>query len=296
MQMSRSYNMASGYEASYSVSQDGNTTVSVRCPSPMQFRTIYVGAASLEFMWVSSGKSSHWQFTPTIIDPTVAQYTKIISDDGRSQIVNVDIGNRMFPAAGLLKTSITGEIRAPAVHFDIPHAYDLWVFPLRSPWGPLKIGVEKSPLTISYGSARAEAQIESSFTNLGNEKSLHIDVSVYGEGFKRVWLTLKRSVNRASVEEILGEVTNGLGSFTWKPTLSTFDVVLVAYSNMSLTQFLDFLKYLGAETHESYFTGSFTPNDFLLCDGLTIGYTLRLNGQKHFIGHEQDETRITLTG
>ena len=74
----------------------------------------------------------------------------------------------MFPASGILKNSITGEIRAPAVNFDIPHAYDLWVFPLRSPWFPLKIEVEKSPLTISYGSPRAEAQIESIFTTLGN--------------------------------------------------------------------------------------------------------------------------------
>ena len=260
--MARSYNMASGYEASYVVSQDGNTTVNIRSSSPLKFRAVYVGTASLEFMWVSSGKSSHWQFTPTILDPTLAQYKEITSDDGRSQIVDVDIGNRMFPAAGILKTSITGEIRAPAVHFDIPRAYDLWVFPLRSPWFPMKINVEKTPLTISHGSARAEAQIESSFTNLSNEKSLRVDASVYGEGFKRVWLTLKRSVNRASVEETIGEVTNGLGSFTWKPTLSNFDVVLVTYSNMDLTQFLDFLKYLGAETHKSFFTGSFMQNDF----------------------------------
>jgi hypothetical protein len=159
-----SYNIASGYEASHSVSQNGNTTVNVRSISPMKFRAVYLGMSSLEFMWVSSGKSSHWQFTPTLLDPTPAQYSEVTADDGQSQIINVEIGNRMFPAAGLLKTSITGEIRAPAVHFDMPHAFDLWVFPLRSPWFPLKIGIEKSPLTISHGFAQATAQIESNLT------------------------------------------------------------------------------------------------------------------------------------
>ena len=194
-------------------------------------------------MWVSSGKSSHWQFTPTIIDPTPAQYNTVVADDGQSEIINVELGNRMFSAAGLIKTNITGEIRAPAIHFDIPHAYDLWVFPLRSPWSPLTISFEKSPLKIAHSSAQAIAQVESEFTNLDNKKSLRMDVSVYGEGFKRVWLALQRSVNRASIEETIGEVTNGMGTFTWKPALSNFDVVLVTYSNMYLEQFLDFLKY-----------------------------------------------------
>ena len=293
--MVTSYNMASGHEASYSVSQDGKTTVSIRSSSTMKFRAIYVGTANLEFLWVSSGKSSHWQFNPTILDPAPAKYTQTTSEDGQSQIVNVDIGNRLFPASGLLNTNITGEIQAPAVHFDLPHAYDLWVFLLRSPWFPLKIDIEKSPLTISHGSAQATAQIESNFTNLGDIRSLRAEVSLYGEGFKRVWLTLKRSVNRATVEETVGEITSGMETFTWKPMLRNFDVVLVTYSNMYLTQFLDFLKCLGAETHQSFLTGSYMSSNFLLCDGLTIGYRLSLTGEKHLLGHERDETRITLT-
>ncbi len=66
--MANSYSMASGSEAGYTVSQDGNTTVAVRSSSPLKPRAIYVGAASLQFYWVSSGKSSHWQFTPTLLE------------------------------------------------------------------------------------------------------------------------------------------------------------------------------------------------------------------------------------
>ncbi len=290
--MAASYNMANGHEAWYNISPTGNATVSVRSTSIIKPRAVYVGTASLEFMWVSSGKSSHWQFTPTLLDPTPAQFTET-QDDGQSQVVNVELGNRMFPATGIIKTNLIGEIRAPAVHFDLPHAYDLWGVLLRSPWFPLKINVEKSPLTISHSSAQAMAQVESS--NFDDGKSLRADVTVNGEGFKRVWLTLQRSAKRASVEETLGEVTGGIGTFAWKPLLRNFDVVLVTSSSMSLGAFVDFLKYLGADAKQSFFSlGSYMPNDFLLCDGSAMDYTLRLKGEKHFIGHEEDKTKITL--
>lgn len=289
--MTPSYNMTGGQEAWYNVSQKGNATVSVRSSQPMKPRTVYVGTASLEFMWVSSGKSSHWQFTPTILDPTQAQFTETITENEQSQVINVELGNRMFPATGLIKTNATGEIRAPAVHFDLPYAFDLWVVLLRSPWFPLKVGVEKSPLTISHGSAQAMAEVESS--NFEDRKSLRADITVNGEGFKRVWLTLQRSTSRASIEETIGEVASGIGTFTWKPFLRTFDVVLVTSSSMSLSAFLDFLKYLGADAKQSLW-GSYMPSEFLLCDGPAMNYTLQLRGEKHFVGHEEDKTKISL--
>jgi hypothetical protein len=292
--MAPSYNMENGHEAWYNISQSGNTTVSIRSSSPLRPRAVYVGAAKLDFMWVSSGKSFHWQFTPTLLDQTPAQFTQTMTEDGQNQIINVELGNKMFPATGLIKTNATGEIKAPAVHFDLPYAFDLWVILLRSPWSPLKINVEKSPLTITHGSAQAMAQVGSS--NFDEGKSLRADVTVNGEGFKRVWLTLKRNAGRASVEESLGEVADGLGTFTWKPVAANFDVVLVTSSNMSLGAFVDFLKYLGADAKQSFFAmGSYLPNDFLLCDGPTMDYTLRFRGEKHFVGHEEDKTKISLT-
>jgi hypothetical protein len=288
--MAASFNMANGYEASYSISQTGNATVSVRSSTPMKARAVYVGAASLEFLWVSSGKSSHWQFTPTLLDQTLAQ-TEVISETEKTQVVNVELGNRMFPATGLIKTNAVGEIRAPAVHFDLPYAYDLWVFLLRSPWSPLKINIEKSPLTITHSSAQVMAQIETS--NFDERKSLRVDVTVNGEGFKRIWLSLKRNVKRASLEETLGEVVDGMETFTWKPITTNFDTVLVTSSNMSLGAFLDFLKSLGADAKQSLL-GAYMPSDFLLCDGSGIDYTLRLRGEKQIFGHEEDKTKITL--
>ena len=213
--MASSYNLATGREAWVTTSPTGNTTVSVRSVEPLKPRAVYVGTARLEFMWVSTGKTTHWQFTPTLLDQTAAQFAQIAPENGQGQVVTVDFGNRMFPATGIVRSNVTGEIRAPAVHFDLPYASDLWVFLLRSPWFPMKVNVEKSPLTIAHDSAQAMAEVNP--INFDEGKSLRIDASAHGEGFKRIWVTLKRSVNRASTEEAIGEVTGG----NWKLHLET---------------------------------------------------------------------------
>jgi hypothetical protein len=246
-------------------------------------------------MWVSSGKSSHRQFTPSLIDPTPVQVAE--AAEGQNQVLTVELHGRLFPACGLIKTNITGEIRAPAVHFDLPFAMDLWVFALRSSCFPLKIGVAKSPLTIANGSAEALAQLEVGSSNFGgSESSLKAYLSMHGEGFKRVTLSLQRSIDGVSVEQVVGEITDGIETYAWTPSISSFDVVLVASSNIYLSQFLGFLRYLGAETKESIFAlGNFLPTNFLLCDGPAINYTMRLLGEKGLLGlHEKDQTHITL--
>ncbi len=231
-----SYNLADGFEASYSVSQDGNTTVAVRCRKPLKFREIYVGTGSLAFRWVSSGKSRSWEFTPSLVDPTPAPHSETLADDGVTQIVTVNLGGKMFPASGLVDVNVDGEIVAPAIHFDMPHAYDLWVFLLRSPWFPLKIAVEKSSLNIAHNMAQAAAQVDSVSVDVGDEQMLRGELSVHGEGFTRVRLTMHRSTANASLEEQLCEVADGMQQFTWKPVTSRFDLMLVTTSQGMYTR------------------------------------------------------------
>jgi len=145
--------MTDGNEVWVNLSQSGNTTVSVRGTSPIKPRAVNVGSASLGFMWVSTGKSTHWQFTPTLFESNLTQYTETPTEVDYMQIINVEMGNRMFPATGIIKTNITGQISAPAIHFDLPYATALWVFLLRSPWFPMRLVVEKTPLSIAHGSA-----------------------------------------------------------------------------------------------------------------------------------------------
>ena len=289
------YNLGTGPTAWYTVSQDGNITVTVKSGSPLKPKAIYVGDACLESYWIHTGKTSSWHFAPRQLNPTQVQYNES-TDEYQNQLITIDLGQRMFPASGLVLPNLTGEIKAPAIHFDLPHAYDLWVAILRSPSSPLKASIEKSPLTISHSSAQAMAQIESVTADPGETSSLRADVSVNGEGFKKVWLSIKRSVQRASFEETIGDLTNGLETFTWKPTVRIFDTLLVTYSDMFMNHYLGLLQQLGAETNRSSLAfGSYLPRPFVLCDGEGIDYTLRLTGEKHILGHEKDETQITLT-
>jgi len=196
IKLTSSYNLASGHEAWYTTSPDGNTTVTVKSASPMKFRAVYVGAGVLEFYWVSTGKSTSWAFAPSITNPKQADTSESIGDDGKSPIVNVELGNLLLPASGIMRTDLTGEFWAHAIHFDLPHAYDLWVFILRLPWLPRKVAPEKSELNIAHNFAQASAQISTLNISANSSQSLRADVSVHGEGFKNVSLSLKRSVNR----------------------------------------------------------------------------------------------------
>ncbi len=290
-----SYNLADGFEASYSVSQDGNTIVAVRCQKPLKFREIYVGTGRLAFRWVSSGKSRSWQFTPSLVDPTPAAHSETLADDGVTQTFTVNLGGKMFPASGLVNVNMEGEIFAPAIHFDMPHTYDLWVFLLRSPWFPLKIAVEKSSLSIAHNMAQAAAQIDSVSMNGGGEQMLRGNLSVHGEGFTRVRVTMRRSTENSSLEEQLGEVADEMQTFTWKPNVSRFDLMLVTTSSGNLNAFADFLKYMGAPiVPRTFFDFVQLQSPFLLSDGLNMTYQLKLIGDKHILGHENDETAVRL--
>ncbi len=293
--MAVTYNLGTGPTAWYTTSQDGSVTVTVKSGSPLKPKVIYAGDASLESYWTNTGKTSSWHFAPKLLNPTQVQYNES-TDEYQNQIITIDLGNQVFPASGLVLPDLTGEIKAPAIHFDLPHAYDLWVAILRSPSSPIKIGIEKSPLTISHSSAQAMAQIESETADPEEISTLRADVSVNGEGFKKVWLSIKRSIQRASFEETIGDLTNGLETFTWKPTIRSFDTILVTYSDMFMNHFAGLLQQLGAETNRNFLAfRSYLPKPFVLCDGEGIDYKVLLTGEKHILGHEKDETQITLT-
>ena len=63
---------------------------------------------------------------------------------------------------------------------------------------------------------------------------------------------------------------------------------------MGLSDFVGVLNSLGAGAKQGFFSLGYLPNDFLLCDGPAMDYTLSLKGEKHFMGHEEDKTKLTL--
>jgi hypothetical protein len=286
-----SYSIGCNKEAAYSVSENGVVTVSVRSVEPINPRAVYAGTASLLFRWVHTGKTTTWQFTPTLLNSTPMQFTQIKTEDGQSQITTVQFSGGLFPATGIIQSNVTGQIMAPAIHFDLPFAYDLWVILLRSPQAPLKLEILNPSLNIKHGSAQASLQVSSATSDEGD--FLRAYASVQGEGYKRVYVSLKRSVDGASIEESLGEVADGMGTFSWKPFTRSFDLALVTCSSISASDFAGFLEALGAQTNVSVWNPSL-QNSFLLNDGPTIGYTLSLKGDKGLFRHDEDKTQITL--
>jgi hypothetical protein len=281
--------MAEENEVQYQIQENGDATVSVTSKTPLKPRAIYIGEAKLEFNLVHTGKTTQWQFTPTILNPKPAQYQEQM--DGQTQTINIEFG-KISPASGLINTNVAGEIRAPAIQFDLPYQRDLWVIILQSPTAPLKVSVEKSLLSIAHTLAYATAQVEVDNTASDEQPALRTYVTMHGEGFTDVSLNLKRSTSHSCLEESFVEIKFGAASFSWKPTFRTFDVVLTTSSSMSESLFLDFLTYLGAEVQKCFFAK--LKSEFLLCDGPAIKYTLSLKGAKRFIGTEQDKMAIKL--
>jgi len=291
---SSAYSIASGHGARFFTRQDGKVEVNVKSTSSMNIREVYAGAATAQFRWVSTGKSRYWQFSPALQDPKPVEFTRSAAEDGEGQIVTVDFAEPIFPTVGLANSSVNGAIAAPAIHFDLPHAYDVWVFLLRSPKMPIKLDIEKASLTVKRGSAQVTAYL-SKGTDEDERETLRADVNTTGEGLGKVWLSLRRSFFGFSFEETIGEIKTSMDQFTWKPLPRNLDLLFMTPSNASLTAFLGFLQSLGAEVNaDSFPAARYLPNNFVFCDGPATEYALCLRGEKHLIERECDECKITL--
>lgn len=281
--MTTSINLTPDQQASYRQDENG-TTVTVRSKTQLTPRAIYVGEATMQCMWIHTGKSTSWQFTPTILERKQAQYN--VEMQGQEQVFQIELP-KIVPVSGLIANNVTGEIRASAVQFDLPYATDVWVFILKSPTEPLKITVDKAALNIAHTLAYVTEEIEI------RDDTLRSYVTMHGEGFFGVQVNLKRKTAYTTIEETLTEIKYGAASLTWKPIVRNFDATLTTLSAMPHGDFIELLKCLGAEVYKGVFAN--LKNDFVLCDGPAIEYTLTLKGEKKYIGKEEDKTAIKLS-
>jgi hypothetical protein len=279
--------MTPEHQATYTLSADGEATVTVRSKKPLKPRSVYVGEATMQSMWVHSTKSSHWTFMPGIATPKQVQFTQAM--DGEDQITTVELG-KIAATSGVVDVTGCGEIHTSAVHFDLPHATDLWVFILKSPKAPFKVVAEKQMLNMAYTLAYTTAQVE----NTGDDGTLRTYVNMHGEGFTNLILSIQRHTTSCKTEEILTEFKYGAAAVIWKPTIRNFDVTLTTLSGIAHGDYLTFLKSLGAETQSGVFSS--LKSDFVLCDGPKIEYALALKGEKKYFGlMEETKTAVKLS-
>ncbi|NLF87237.1 hypothetical protein GX563_00275 [Candidatus Bathyarchaeota archaeon] len=284
--MTAQYSMTPETQADYRLNENDDAIVTVRSKKPLQPRAVYVGEATMQFMWVHTGKTSNWTFTPSIPNPRTVQISQVM--DGQDQVTTIELG-KVTPASGMVDINGCGEFHAPAIHFDLPYATDLWVFILKAPSEPLKVTADKALLNIAHTLAYATAQVESS----NDEESLRTYVTVHGEGFMNVILNLKRQTPYSKTEETITEFKYGAAAAIWRPTIRSFDVTLTTPSGMSHGDFLSFIKTLGADVQSGSIFSSL-KNDFVLSDGPAMEYTLTLKGEKKYIGKEEASTAIKL--
>jgi hypothetical protein len=276
------YNLTQEIQSTYATDENGKVTVTVRSKTPLKPRAIYVGEAAMQVTWNYSNKGSHWQFTPTIIEPLEAKYTSEMN--GPEQVITIDAG-KALSASGMFTSNVCGELRAPAIQFDLPYATDLWLFILRSPQRPVQVTADKAMLNIAHTLAYVTAEVQCG-------DSLHTYVTMHGEGFMDVFVNLKRETSYCASEETLTELKYGASTVNWKPTVRDFDVLLTTWSAMGYSDFLGLLEALGADVEKDY--SPCLKGDFVLCDGPAIKYTLTLKGEKKYIGKEEDKTAIKL--
>jgi len=285
--MTTQYSMTPDNQAVYRLNENDEATVTVRSKKPLKPRAVYIGEATMQFMWVHTGKTSNWTFTPTIPNPKTAQISQVM--DGQDQLTTIELG-KVTPASGMVDVNGCGLFHASAVHFDLPYSTDLWVFILKAPSEPFKVAADKALLNIANTLAYATAQVESS----SDEEALRTYVTVHGEGFMNIILNLKRQTPYSRTEETITEFKYGAAAAIWRPTVRSFDVTLTTLSGMSHADFFNFIKTLGADVQKGSIFSTL-KGDFVLCDGPAMQYTLTLKGEKKYIGKEEASTAVKLS-
>ena len=277
-----------GVDASYSVAGD-RTTVSISSESSLKSRPILVGTGNYTFAHSHPPKGgSVWISGVGLSDSAAAQANETVGQDGLRR-TEVDLAG-IFPAAFVLGTDMTGCLSAPAVQVKVPWGKDIFVFLIKSPWFPLKFQLDRSLLSLEHDSSRAAAV----FSVMG-DGNLAAQVNLDGTGFKKVSLIMRRTVRTHSFDEPIGELEGGSQTFTWKPIVRQFDLLLVTGWHLPLPMLGQFARSLGAQVSTSRLNGWNLSETFVLCDGPAISYSLVLRGHRGPLENMEDHTDARFT-
>jgi hypothetical protein len=238
----------------------------------------------LGFIWQGG---SHWVHQTSFLEQRGADVTGMPGVGG-SEPYTVELDN--IPSAiGMLNTSATGVLMAPAIQFKVPLGYDSWLFLLSSSWVPPNPAVPNPFLSVSHGSNRGTASL-----GVGPEGGLKADVSAPAEGFRGVRLVMKRTIGGSSLDEVLFEAEPGSAKTSiWKPIVRNLDVIFITNAGMWMNRFSDFLSTVGASVLGGFLKSSFLSSPYVLGDGPGVSYTIRLVGDRPLLPDVHDETALT---
>jgi hypothetical protein len=276
-----------GIDASYSVAA-GQTAVTIRSDSRLNYKAIYFGSGQMMFHWVQEGKTQVWKCDTSMADAKPAQALETTGKDG-SQNLEVNLGT-IYPAGLVLHGRMEGLLAAPAVHVQLPWWKDVWVFLIRSPWFPLRHQVDRSLLSVKHDTGEVTASI-----GVAADGSASGQVAFNGTDFKNATLVLRRKLGSYTSDEPVCEATPGMQVFSWKPILRIFDLVLVSGGHISESQLADLAKGLGAEETSGFLGPGSVQGDFVLCDGPAFDYSWVLKGHRGLLENAEDATGARFT-
>lgn len=277
-----------GADATYSV-DGGRASVTINADSRLKIRAVYVGIGQMRF-WMKPNafeRGARWACETSMTDQTQVQTHIEVAEDGRQKI-EADLQN-VFPAGFILDRGLLGALAAPAVHIEVEHGKDIWVFLMRRPWFPTKFQVERQSLSLEHDATTIYASF-----GVGPDGNLSAQVSLDGAGFKKASLVVRRSLGSATTEEVVGEVEEGTQSFEWSPTTRDYNVLLVTEDSISTSQLWEVAGGLGADAAKSVF-GHGLKQNFVLCDVPAISYSIVLKGHRGLLENSQDEMSAGFT-
>jgi len=259
---------------------EGEASVMVRSETRMKIKSASVGAAELRLAWLPpSGKASRWHPRPSLVSSESLEFSTSDVDDG-SQLYDLVLDG-IFSTFGLVKSDCSGVIRAPAIHFEPEDSPDFWIFLLQTGWVAPRPSIEVSSLSLVDGENEVGATID-----VGKNGVIVSEVTAPAGGFDKASLFMRRRLGPFTVDELVGEVAKGTKrTLFWTPTLRDFGTLFIFDTGAKLGQFSGLLQQLGADVTTISFERASLKQDFVVCDGPGIDYTLRLVGER---GKEAD--------
>ena len=244
----------------------------------------------LVYSWiqgVDEAATSNCQFE--LSQPTRAEYT-----EEQGQITMEFDPTDRFPCTGIVTSNGEGYMIAPALRLDIGKGRNIVLMLLSPPTRPHSVLVEKNVLTIpdrdatvTVTTGNGEVRCQGTLSARSKEAKIILNrnprLPVYRAGFNETLNTLRE---------------RGHISTVWKPVGRGFEELVLVFDPSSICSFqANSLSFDKIPSHladpESKRTGN--RGDYVVGDGIGVGYTIRLLLHRGLGRHSSDKTRLFVT-
>jgi hypothetical protein len=258
-----------------------------------RIRGVSKGMGILYFWIVPESRTAGWNSQFSLVHGTPAQ----CSNQGPNQVTLSLDAQARFPCSGLITGTREGYVIAPAIELAAQDGKDVILMLLSSNARAHEVSVEKTTLALPGEDA--------TLTLSTDNAELSCAGIINGHGFKAARIVLNRNpglpVYREGFNETLCEIREpGAAGAVWKPVARNIEPCLLAFNpptqgTFSKSSFFppfdDLAKHLGAP--EDDYSGTMT--DYVVGDGVGVGYTIRLILDRGLGRHSLDESSLKVT-